>query len=134
MLCFAPHSSNVIYGDQREFPVYQPDPEVLAARAAAFAAAANAPLVDHYDASTENRSRGAGFMQFSQDEETRKREMDALKAERERTERSRAEVQQGGGINGEREKEKLARKRKIELKRQEMEEKRRKVVVESPAK
>lgn len=53
-----PSRTNVHYGDQHHFPVYTPDPAVLAARAAAYAK--SEPLVSHYDATGEKRSKAAG--------------------------------------------------------------------------
>ena len=47
----------------------------------------------HYDAAREVRAKGAGFYQFSADEETRRRQMDELRAAREETARTR----QGSG-------------------------------------
>ncbi|GAA5908764.1 hypothetical protein JCM6882_008201 [Rhodosporidiobolus microsporus] len=120
-----PDASQIIYGDQTSFPVYEPDPEVLAKRAATLAAAAAAPLVDHYNASEENRQRGAGFYGFSGNEDERKAQMEALKREREETERRRREREEAGDlVKREREREKEERKRKIEEKRREVEEKR----------
>lgn len=52
----------------------------------------NNPLNIHYDASREVRAKGAGFYQFSADEETRKAQMEELKASREETERVRKEM------------------------------------------
>jgi len=52
----------------------------------------NNPLGVHYDASKEVRAKGAGFYQFSGDEETRKAQMEELKASREETERVRQEL------------------------------------------
>ncbi|BGP17597.1 hypothetical protein JCM10213_001247 [Rhodosporidiobolus nylandii] len=120
-----PEASNVIYGDQTSFPVYEPDPAVLAQRAATLAAAAAAPLVSHYDSTQEHRTRGAGFYQFSGNEEERAAQMEALKREREETERKRAEREREGDlVRKERDREKDERKRKIEEKRRELEEKR----------
>lgn len=121
------YSSNIHYGDQTSFPVYAPDPAVLAARAATLAAAAAAPLVDHYNSTSENRTRGAGFYQFSGNEEERERQMRALKEERGETERRREEREREGDevVKG-RERDKEERKRKIEEKRREVEEKRKK--------
>ena len=121
-------SSNVYYGDQNFFPVYEPDPEVLARRAATLAAAAAAPLVDHYDAARENRTKGAGFYQFSGNEEERQAQMDGLAKEREETERKRKERDEvGDAVKRKRESEVEERKRKIEAKRREMEEKRKRL-------
>ncbi|GAA5868360.1 hypothetical protein JCM1840_005655 [Sporobolomyces johnsonii] len=122
-----PAPTNVLYGDQTHFPVYEPDPAVLAARAASLAAAAAAPLVDHYDASRETtRRRGAGFYQFSGDEEERRRQMEALERERGETERRRRErEEEGDRVRREREREREERKRRVEEKRREVEERRR---------
>ncbi|KAM0791819.1 hypothetical protein ACM66B_004078 [Microbotryomycetes sp. NB124-2] len=117
-----PDERNIRYGDQVYFPVYQPDPEVLAARKAAFEE--SAPLVQHYDASKEVRARGAGFMSFSKDEQVRQQQMDALKRERDETMRIRDRLEKDGGVVGEREREMQDRKRKLELKRAELEAKR----------
>ncbi|GAA5972038.1 hypothetical protein JCM11641_002466 [Rhodosporidiobolus odoratus] len=120
-----PAASNVIYGDQTSFPVYAPDPAVLAQRAATLAAAAAAPLVSHYDSTQENRTRGAGFYQFSGNEDERAAQMEALQKERAETERKRAEREQEGDlVKKGRAREKEERKRKIEEKRREMDEKR----------
>lgn len=51
----------------------------------------NNPLNVHYDASKEVRAKGAGFFQFSADEETRRQQMEGLKTAREDTGRNRAE-------------------------------------------
>jgi hypothetical protein len=78
--------------------------------------------VSHYDASGENRSKAAGFYQFSKDEATRREQMDALKRDRLET-----EVQQekaAAGVVSERDRKKEARKRKIEEKRKQIELKR----------
>ncbi|KWU44788.1 hypothetical protein RHOSPDRAFT_29044 [Rhodotorula sp. JG-1b] len=123
-----PDPSNVYYGDQNFFPVYEPDPEVIARRAATLAAAAAAPLVDHYDATRENRTKGAGFYQFSGNEEERQAQMDALAKEREETERKRKERDEvGDAVKRKRESEVEERKRKIEAKRREMEAKRKRL-------
>ena len=46
----------------------------------------------HYDASKEVRAKGAGFYQFSADEETRKAQMEELKISREETTKMRQEL------------------------------------------
>ncbi|GAA5825159.1 hypothetical protein JCM11251_006124 [Rhodosporidiobolus azoricus] len=126
-----PEASNIIYGDQTSFPVYEPDPSILAKRAATLAAAAAAPLVDHYDASEENRQRGAGFYAFSGNEEERKAQMETLKKERVETERKRRERDEEGDlVKREREREKEERKRKIEEKRREVEARRKRAKAE----
>lgn len=72
------------------FPVYEPSAERVAAIDEAFSEANN-PLGVHYDASAEVRAKGAGFYQFSGDEETRRAQMEELKDAREETERARRE-------------------------------------------
>ncbi|KAM0750624.1 hypothetical protein T439DRAFT_325683 [Meredithblackwellia eburnea MCA 4105] len=114
--------SNVHYGDQRHFPVYEPDPAVLLARAKALAE--SEPLVSHYDGTAENRTKAAGFYAFSRDEKVRAEQMAALKRERDETEVVRRENRDKGGVVGEREREKEERKRKLEEKRKELERKR----------
>lgn len=73
------------------------------------------PEMTHYDANGEIRTKGVGFFQFSRDEETRKKEMEGLAAERARTERER----------GEKEEERGARKKELEERRRIIEERRR---------
>lgn len=73
------------------FPIYQPSEERIAEIAKAHADENN-PLGVHYDAAKEVRAKGAGFYQFSADEETRAAQMEELKSSREETERTRAEL------------------------------------------
>ncbi|GAA6060357.1 hypothetical protein JCM10212_004541 [Sporobolomyces blumeae] len=121
-----PQASNILYGDQTSFPVYEPDPAILAQRAATLAAAQAAPLVDHYDSQRETtRQRGAGFYQFSGNEDERQRQMQELQRERDETERKRRErEEEGDRVRKVRRDEKDERKRMIEDKRREIEEKR----------
>lgn len=72
------------------FPVYEPDAARVAEIEKEFAEENN-PLNIHYDASKEVRAKGAGFYQFSADEETRLRQMEELKGVREQTGKTRAE-------------------------------------------
>lgn len=81
---------NVLYGDQHSFPVYEPDADVLAAKRAMLAE--HEPLIAHFDGTAERtRNKGAGFYQFSLDEEERRRQMDDLKRRRDETEQKREE-------------------------------------------
>ncbi|KAJ7637716.1 hypothetical protein DFH06DRAFT_1002281 [Mycena polygramma] len=73
------------------FPVYQPSADRVA-QIEKEQAEANHPLGVHYDAAAEVRARGAGFYQFSKDEEMRKAQMDELKSARDETERTRKEA------------------------------------------
>ena len=72
------------------FPVYEPDSTRVAEIEKEFAEENN-PLNIHYDASKEVRAKGAGFYQFSADEETRLRQMEELKNARDETGKTRAE-------------------------------------------
>ena len=85
-------SNSVLLGNPvNHFPTYQPSEERVAEIAKAFAEENN-PLDVHYDASKEIRAKGAGFYQFSADEETRKAQMEELKALREETAKTRQEL------------------------------------------
>ncbi|KAF7327621.1 hypothetical protein MKEN_00341400 [Mycena kentingensis (nom. inval.)] len=81
----------VIHNPVGHFPVYQPSAERVA-QIEKEHAEANNPLGAHYDATGENRAKGAGFYQFSNDEETRKAQMEELRAAREETLKTRAEA------------------------------------------
>ncbi|KAJ7104207.1 hypothetical protein B0H15DRAFT_795014 [Mycena belliarum] len=72
------------------FPVYQPSADRIAQVEKEYSDANN-PLGVHYDGSGEVRAKGAGFYQFSTDEETRKAQMDELKSARDETEKTRQE-------------------------------------------
>lgn len=72
------------------FPVYEPDAGRVTEIEKEFAEENN-PLNIHYDAAREVRAKGAGFYQFSADEETRRRQMEELKTAREETGKTRAE-------------------------------------------
>ncbi|KIJ12824.1 hypothetical protein PAXINDRAFT_163838 [Paxillus involutus ATCC 200175] len=123
------------------FPVYEPSAERIKAVEEEFAEAEN-PLSAHYDASKEVRAKGAAFYQFSADEETRKQQMEELRAAREETKKTREDLGaldvQPGAVEGLREEEgdssgsrALAkRKREIENRRALLEAKRRKVKTE----
>ncbi|KAA1467474.1 hypothetical protein DENSPDRAFT_877344 [Dentipellis sp. KUC8613] len=118
------------------FPVYEPTADRVAAIQEA-AAEENNPLNVHYDADREVRAKGAGFYQFSGDEETRRKQMEELKAAREETEKKRsatgavdlkpgaAEGMQEGSSGASRAMDE--RKRKLEERRRAVEAKRRKV-------
>ncbi|TCD63748.1 hypothetical protein EIP91_004999 [Steccherinum ochraceum] len=81
----------VIHNPVNYFPVYEPSAERVEAIRAEYAEENN-PLDLHYDASQEVRAKGAGFYQFSGDEETRKRQMDELRKARDETEQTRQEL------------------------------------------
>lgn len=121
------------------FPVYEPSAEKIAEVRNQFSEEYN-PLNVHYDASRENRARGAGFYDFSQDEESRRAEMERLKNARLETQKNRQETGavdlQPGEVEGMRSGEGGAasvrsraldeRKRKIEERRKLVDAKRKK--------
>jgi hypothetical protein len=119
------------------FPIYEPSAERVTAIAEAHSEANN-PLGVHYDASAEVRAKGAGFYQFSGDEEERKRQMEELKSAREETERMRKDVgavdvrpgeeegmQSGGQAEGTG--QAVGKSRAMEKRKRELEERRRMV-------
>ena len=71
--------------------MYEPSAERVTAINEAASDAAN-PLEAHYDASKEVRAKGAAFYAFSKDEETRRKQMEELKASRTETEQTRKET------------------------------------------
>ena len=85
--------SNIIHGDAIQSQAFNPDAHI-AASMAVLASKRDKSLTPppdvHYDASKEVRSKGVGFYQFSQDEEGRKREFEALERERKETEEVKA--------------------------------------------
>ncbi|KAI0671610.1 hypothetical protein C8Q78DRAFT_1078406 [Trametes maxima] len=81
----------VVHNPVNHFPMYEPSAERIKTIQAQYAEENN-PLNIHYDASREVRAKGAGFYQFSGDEETRRKQMEGLRQAREETERTRAEV------------------------------------------
>lgn len=126
------------------FPVYEPDAARVSDIEKEFAEENN-PLNVHYDASGEVRAKGAGFYQFSADEETRRRQMEELKTAREETGQTRAEFgavdlkpgevegmhgESGGGTSKSAALEK--RKRDLEERRKLVDAKRRKRIGDPP--
>ncbi|CDO72466.1 hypothetical protein BN946_scf184980.g7 [Trametes cinnabarina] len=81
----------VIYNPVNHFPTFEPSQDRVEKIRAQFAEENN-PLNIHYDATREVRAKGAGFYQFSADEETRRKQMEELRKAREETERTRAET------------------------------------------
>lgn len=110
------------YGDQRHFHVYEPTEEEIAARRKNLNL--DAPLHDHFDSKKEIRNRGAGYMQFSSNEDERKKQMEALQQERLATEAERDKRDVEGDIASQREKEAQQRRQLIEEKRRKLLEKR----------
>ncbi len=109
------------------FPVYEPSSDRVAAIQAA-AAEENNPLNIHYDADREVRAKGAGFYQFSADEETRKEQMEELRQARHETEMTRQELGavdlKAGEVEGMQEAPNALRSRAIEKRKRELEERR----------
>ena len=97
----------------------------------AAAAEENNPLNIHYDADREVRAKGAGFYQFSADEETRKKQMEELRQARHETEKTRQELGavdlKAGEVEGMQDDapNALLRSRAIEKRKRELEERRR---------
>ena len=119
-----------IDGDQNFFPTYEPS-EDRVREIEEKLAADTAPPTTHFDASQDNRARGAAFYQFSADEEMRKKQMEDLQKAREETQQKRAELGESSEDHGG-EKPVLSgrgiekRKREIEERRKAIEAKRRK--------
>jgi hypothetical protein len=88
-------------------------------------------LDQHYDASREVRAKGAGFYQFSADEETRKKQMEELRQARLETEQTRQESGavnlKAGEVEGMQEGSDGLRSRAIEKRKRELEERRKAV-------
>ncbi|KAG7451122.1 uncharacterized protein BT62DRAFT_984358 [Guyanagaster necrorhizus] len=78
----------IIRNPVNHFPIYTPSADRIA-EIEKMHAEENNPLGVHYDASSEVRAKGAGFYQFSGDEETRQRQMEELRAAREKTQQAR---------------------------------------------
>ncbi|KZT41313.1 hypothetical protein SISSUDRAFT_1059653 [Sistotremastrum suecicum HHB10207 ss-3] len=126
------------------FPVYEPSAERLAQIKETYSEENN-PLASRYDASGDNRAKGAAFYQFSKDEEERQRQMEELRKTREETQKNRTETgavdilpgqsedvkdAEEGGLSRSRAMEK--RKKDIEDRRKMIEAKRRKLTHHLP--
>jgi hypothetical protein len=110
------------------FPIYEPSTERIAEIAEAHSDANN-PLNVHYDASQEVRAKGAGFYQFSGDEETRHQQMEELKSARKETEKKREETGamdlRSGEVIGMRDEEAtISKSRAMEKRKRDIEERR----------
>jgi coiled-coil domain-containing protein 174 len=116
-----------IGGDANYFPTYEQSAEKIAAVEAAVKEDSNP--AGHYDATREVRPQGAGFYQFSKDEETRQKQMEELRRSRMETGKAREESGAAAGVEVRPGLEK--RKREIEERRKAIEAKRRKVKVTS---
>ncbi|KAH6913033.1 hypothetical protein BKA70DRAFT_1218049 [Coprinopsis sp. MPI-PUGE-AT-0042] len=87
-----PDADSVIYNPVGPFPRLRANSGTNSRDRKRRRAELNAPLAAHYDASKEVRAKGAGFYQFSADEETRKKQMDDLQNARVETEKAREEA------------------------------------------
>ncbi|KAI0661476.1 hypothetical protein C8Q70DRAFT_1051816 [Cubamyces menziesii] len=81
----------VIHNPVDHFPVYEQSEERAEEIKRRLAEESKPPTI-HYDASREVRAKGAGFYQFSADEETRRKQMEELRKAREETQKTRAET------------------------------------------
>ena len=108
------------------FPVYTPS-ENRIAEIEKTLTEVNNPLNIHFNASKDNRAMGAGFYQFSADEETRRAQMEELKTVREETIKLRQEVGavdiKAGEVEGMQAGE-IVRSRAIEKRKRELKERR----------
>ncbi|KAK0204735.1 hypothetical protein DFS33DRAFT_1382635 [Desarmillaria ectypa] len=80
----------IIRNPVNHFPIYTPSADRIA-EIEKMHAEENNPLGVHYDATNEVRAKGAGFYQFSGDEETRQKQMEELRAARDKTQAARQE-------------------------------------------
>ncbi|KAJ6787213.1 hypothetical protein PWT90_06706 [Aphanocladium album] len=107
--------SNLIHGDAIQAMAFNPDdPDKMEELARKRDRSATPPEMRHYDADKEFRTKGVGFYKFSQDEETRQKEMQSLEEERKKTEAERQV----------KEDQKAQRKKEIEERRKAMEARR----------
>ncbi|KAF9266610.1 hypothetical protein L218DRAFT_78749 [Marasmius fiardii PR-910] len=124
--------SIIIRNPINHLPVYVPDADRVA-QIEKDHAESNNPLNVHYDRSKEVRTTGAGFYNFSADEETRRGQMEGLKEARKETVKARADagavdVRPGEveGMVGEGQAG-TAKSRAMEKRKRELEERRKKV-------
>ncbi|KAK6341145.1 hypothetical protein TWF696_008232 [Orbilia brochopaga] len=104
--------SRLIYGDMIQTAAFSQDE--LDRRKKEIEEAERDTQDAHYDATKEVRTKGVGFYQFSQDSEARKKEMEALAAERDKTEKERQA----------KESRKEERKKEVERRREELKKRR----------
>ncbi|KAK3621428.1 hypothetical protein LTR56_022822 [Elasticomyces elasticus] len=87
--------ANVIYGDTIQHHAFDPDSLPSAGKMEELARKRDTSLTpppeEHFDGNKEIRTKGTAFMQFSGDANERDKQMEALAAEREETERKRKE-------------------------------------------
>ncbi|KAK4893820.1 hypothetical protein LTR27_007846 [Elasticomyces elasticus] len=87
--------ANVIYGDTIQHHAFDPDSLPIAGKMEELARKRDMSLTpppeEHFDGGKEIRTKGTGFMQFSGNAGEREAQMEALRVEREETERRRKE-------------------------------------------
>lgn len=116
----APQS--LIYGDAIQTMAFNPDDaDKMEELARKRDRSQTPPDMKHYDADGEIRDKGVGFYKFSKDGETRRREMESLKEERQATE----------ARHREREEKKAARQKEIQERRGTIEARRAKKMADS---
>lgn len=103
------------------FPIYEPSAERVAKIKED---AVEDPLDKHYDATNENRTKGAAFYQFSGDEETRRRQMDGLLDLRDETAQRRENAGVEEGPQEEKESEEKVVSRASAKRKRDLEERR----------
>jgi hypothetical protein len=118
--------SLISYGPSTSFPVYQPGANISNSDER-MQDGYKRRGGDHFDAQFEKRYRGAGFYQFSQDEETRKRQMEAIKEDRDETERIRRDRNADGKVQSLAERKREERRKLVEKTRREIDEKRKRL-------
>jgi len=109
--------TNMIFGDTVQYSAFNPDhtiSEQMAELAAKRDKEATPPPDTHFDGKAEIRTKGAGFFQFSNDAEERKKQMANLENERMETEARQAESR----------KRKRDRKKEVEERRKAIQQKR----------
>ena len=109
--------TNIIYGDTVQADAFNPDSDAtdrMATLAAKRDRSLTPPPDMHFDSSKEVRHKGVGYMQFSQDADERRKQMQNLEADRAETERRRAD----------REMRTTDRKEQVEKRRREIQERR----------
>lgn len=107
----------VIYGDTVQTAAFNPDDDRLQQMeelAKKRDKSATPPPDTHFDATKEIRSKGVGFMQFSLDEDERKKQMENLEKDRLRTE----------SVRRQREKRLADRKAEVERRKTEIQQRR----------
>lgn len=108
--------TQLIFGDTVQTQAFDPDAPI-AERMAELAAQRDReptpPEAVHYDARKEVRTKGAGFFQFSQDEEVRQEQMRDLERERDETDLTRLQKETEAKARKEKRQRDLEERRKL---------------------